>query len=852
MEELPQVDMQSDKLNSVIMEIFNGNAILFVGAGFSKGAVGFDDDIPTAERLAEIILKLMNRSTDSKNPKDLAHISDYFINSFCKQNESKLDEFIAMMKRTFKVTEPKKYHLDIVSVPWKFIYTTNYDDVIEQSGRAIKKMVEPLDLECEIPKYDNKTTYCLHINGRIENLKKDSLDNSFKLTHSSYLSSDGFGSQYPEWKSHFTNDLVYNSTVAIFIGYSLYDIEIEKILQQNSSIKDKVIFIQPQKSIEQENDIDDYKYKKYGHLFKIGVEEFVNKLMKYKNSLNEDTQHFISNNITCFKKYNLVFDKNTNINIDDRKIRNFFVRGALEDAILQKETISNINNSLYLVNRKSYIDEALKILENHNFLFVLGDMGNGKTVFLKQLATIIVQKGFKVYFLTNRRNISTYKKEIETISNNVTNTTYVFIDSYTNFSNLISDILPKQYKNIKYVLSSREREHHKYINNCSIINKIPELFIDKLDSSNIEQFCTIINNLAAWDLMGRGKQIQINRIHNRCKGEISNILIDIFESEQMSSRIKESFANFLQKPTIRKHLFVVCLLNVMNIPISIALIEYILDDYDLEIFRGDVFDYLVKIDILDEGNEIKPKSAVFCQFVLKHIFGADYVIKESLQLLKSLSNKRDSNILYGSDGYKVKTNLFKFNFIESILPEKGKREKLREYYENIKIDMPKMVDRSQYWLQYAMCFIAYDAIEDFKEAQRYLDAAYNVSSNKEDNRYVYKIDNQQARLYVKQSVKENDYKKAFDYFKKADTKLSRQKNDRYKFKVLRDYLNCIEQHREFFVKDESMAKEICSICNKHLKLINNDIDIDFDSYSRRGQAKSALEKIIHIFSGDSK
>lgn len=848
--ELLQVNMQSDKLNSVIREVFNGNAILFVGAGFSKGAVGFDDDIPTAERLAEIILKLMNRSsTDSKNPKDLAHISDYFINSFCKQNESKLDEFIAMMKRTFKVTEPKQYHLDIISAPWMFIYTTNYDDVIEYSGRVIKKMIEPLDLECEIPKYDNKTTYCLHINGRIENLKKDLLDNSFKLTHSSYLSSDLFGSQYAEWKSHFTNDLVYNSTVAIFIGYSLYDIEIEKILQQNSSIKDKVVFIQPQKDVEQENDIDDYKYERYGYLFKIGAEEFARRLMEYKNNLNEDAQQLISDSVTCFKKYDLVFDKNTNVKIDDGAIRDFFIKGVLCDKVLQKETILGMNHSLYLVNRKSYIDEALKILENHNFLFVLGDMGNGKTVFLKQLATIIVQKGFKVYFLTSMRNIVAYKKEIETISNNVTDTTYIFIDSYTNFSNLISDILPKQYKNIKYVLSSREREHHRYMNNCRNINKIPELFIDKLDSSNIEQFCTIINNLAAWDLMGRGKQIQINRIHNRCKGEISNILIDIFESEQMSSRIKELFVNFSQKSTIRKHLFVVCLLNVMNIPISIALIEYILDDYDLEIFRGDVFDYLVQIDILDDGNEIKSKSSVFCQFILKHIFEADYVIDESLQLLKSLNNKRDSNIQYG---YEVKTNLFKFNFIESILPEKGKREKLREYYENIKKDMPKMAERSQYWLQYAMCFIAYDATEDFNEAQHYLDAAYNISSNKENNRYIYKIDNQQARLYIKQSVKEDDYKKAFDYLERADIKLSKQKNDRYKFKVLRDYLNCIEQHKEFFIKDENITKKIRSICNKHLTLMSNDIDIDFDSYSRRGQAKSALEKIIHIFSGDSK
>ena len=69
---------QNEILSSIIRQIFRGNAILFVGAGFSKNAIGFNGEMPIVKELKEIILNLMGENEDGA---DLSSIADYFINN---------------------------------------------------------------------------------------------------------------------------------------------------------------------------------------------------------------------------------------------------------------------------------------------------------------------------------------------------------------------------------------------------------------------------------------------------------------------------------------------------------------------------------------------------------------------------------------------------------------------------------------------------------------------------------------------------------------------------------------------------------------------------------------------------
>lgn len=169
-------------IKEIIQTIYRGRAVLFVGAGFSRGAIGFNKELPVAEELTNMIYKLMGKPNDSQ--KNLSVVADYFLTEYCKHNPKALEDFIKLMKDTFTVTDVKDYHATLASLPWRRIYTTNYDDVIEEAAKKKKKRIEGKDLE-DLSRVQEEY-YCLHINGRVANLNQETLDKSFKLTSSSY------------------------------------------------------------------------------------------------------------------------------------------------------------------------------------------------------------------------------------------------------------------------------------------------------------------------------------------------------------------------------------------------------------------------------------------------------------------------------------------------------------------------------------------------------------------------------------------------------------------------------------------------------------------------------------------
>lgn len=67
--------MKHDNLDSIISKIFRGNAVLFVGAGFSKGAISFNGCMPVGDELKQKILSRMNKEGENV---DLKTAADFF------------------------------------------------------------------------------------------------------------------------------------------------------------------------------------------------------------------------------------------------------------------------------------------------------------------------------------------------------------------------------------------------------------------------------------------------------------------------------------------------------------------------------------------------------------------------------------------------------------------------------------------------------------------------------------------------------------------------------------------------------------------------------------------------------
>jgi hypothetical protein len=107
------------------------------------------------------------------------------------------------------------------------------------SYAANKRSIEPLTLSASPTSISPSKDYSLHINGYIEKTTESQLGDDFVLTNTAYLS-DRFNKS--RWSRLFREDIEAARAV-IFVGYSLYDIDIGRVLQATDEIKKKCCFV---------------------------------------------------------------------------------------------------------------------------------------------------------------------------------------------------------------------------------------------------------------------------------------------------------------------------------------------------------------------------------------------------------------------------------------------------------------------------------------------------------------------------------------------------------------------------------------------------------------------------------
>lgn len=123
------------KLKEAIEKILDGQAILFAGAGFSYGAKNIQGQVPSADELKKELL--LDMGMDKNSDHGLEVVANYY------KNKKGANELIDKLKEQYDILKVAEYHKKIMTLPWKRVYTTNYDQVIEMSsaecGTATRK-----------------------------------------------------------------------------------------------------------------------------------------------------------------------------------------------------------------------------------------------------------------------------------------------------------------------------------------------------------------------------------------------------------------------------------------------------------------------------------------------------------------------------------------------------------------------------------------------------------------------------------------------------------------------------------------------------------------------------------------
>lgn len=790
-----------DKLNDVLKRITRGNAMLFTGAGFSVGTKNKDgEEPPMAKALSQSIAQLGKFEATN-----LQFAADYYIENFDK------NQLIKLLKRKYSLVSVSDEHKVICSVKWRTIYTTNYDNSIELSANQVDKLSEKvtLDLDPKV-KYQKGKDICVHINGSIESLTAESLNTSFKLSDSSYISPDSF-TESP-WHYYFKHDLEHCSAI-VFIGYSMYDIEIKKILfARSEEFKEKTYFVTSNNLTLEEK----HNLSKFGTVFTIGLNGFAQRLSEaIKSNPQIDTELPIK----AFRKYE---SSGNDKPMRDQDIYNFLLYGNISDGYID-EAVSAPQQSPYLVIRKE-IEKAIELIDRKNNLIITGEFGNGKSIFIRELKSYLVIKGNDVFSLEDGEG--DYTGDINKFSRLDTEVILV-VDGYEKYFALIECFEKLNPNNVRLIVAARTQEHDRLRHKLSFSLKWSTIYVDNLIDTEIDKLIEIIDSLGIGEEMAgfsheRKKQI----IARDCEKKISLTLLKIFEAPQMRDRIADLVKPIFAVDGLKQTAFAICLLSFLGYtnPDN-ALVSDVSN-------RDDIYNTILDTDATRafrqffsrSGNRIDSISPIFSITLLRNHFEPDFVIRQLLKIAEKYGVYNNP----GNEQDAILHELFKFSNIDKILSDQGKKKNIKNYYESLKIRVSWLKKVPHYWLQYGMSHILF---KEYQIAETYLNTAYSYAEktiNYRGEPYdTSHIDNQYARIFLEKALLEPDAAISFNHFLKAHEKLLKTPSDQYRFRqVYNAYKNLFDQKYSSYSRGNgTVFEQACKRMQSDWEKANKNGDI---------------------------
>ncbi|EFF2244543.1 SIR2 family protein (plasmid) [Escherichia coli] len=749
--------------------ISTGKAIAFTGAGFSLGTKNvLGSTPPMAGELAKKLSLLCNL----EESEDLMFAADVALEY--ADNISVLD----LLKDNYTLTSVSECHEKICKLPWKKFFTTNYDNSIELACLNIGKRIESVDLSYKPTNFLKKNNVCLHINGKIEGAEPEDLTSKIKLSDSSYLSPDSFVNS--DWYYHFKKDLETASAI-VFMGYSMYDMDVKKFLFENPELQEKTYFVV--------RDGADFKeiftLRKYGHVLPIGVDRFSDLMKDVQKQSHEDGVIFTETLV----KYE-VFDTQTDFrDIDSERL---FLYGDYEIEKLH-DSIRRIETIPYFIKR-DIIPVCLNNIKNNNNIIITGDLGNGKSIVLEMLAYELTVNGFHTYILRN--NDGDYVSDLDQIIKHE-GTAVIIIDNCSNHPGLIKHIFEVKADNLIYVFADRNSNDIKFNISLDFI----EHNIDLLSSDEIASAVKIIDNLSTWQKFSALSTERKKRlVYEKYDAQLSLLLLGLINSPNIKTKIKQQTDLIYSNPDHKKSVFCICICEVANVEPTSSLVSEISGTnaiYHTSLRNSPPFNQIFKVN----GATIKSKSSILSLSLLNNTFSDIYVRDVLLEIVERTDSIKDQDI----EIKKIFKALLRFHIVERILPKN--QSALDRYYEQLKYRCTWLMDSPHYWVQYAMCRLSFS---DYNRAQNYLTNAYQKAETKKGSYHTDNIDTQQARLYLNQCLDHNNSSECYNLFNKAHALLVKLPNEGRKFRQVLLYKKVFDlKYQSFSKKNKTDFEQAC-------------------------------------------
>ena len=628
------------RLEESIMHAIDGNAVLFLGAGFNSGAINFNDErFPLGNELCQRIIEDGNIdvSEDSeKDKEDLQYISERYL-----ENNTKTD-LINFLKKQFTCKKLSDAQKIISSINWKRIYTTNYDDTIEYASKIGEVQRDSIDPKKNYADVLRKKGAIIHINGYIGNVTEDDLDDTFKLLDRSYQRRTIPDSDIALTLS---NDIK-NAQCFIFIGYSLdYDLELQQIFVEGGMTKNKFVFITYNASNRTK-----HKIEKFGTLADIGIDEFANRIKDGNGLYKPKIGDYRLKLLNEMKSE----DYMPSTSISDNSMTELFLKGNIK-----MENIFSAYSDKYTVKRTICEEIEKDILGKRQAIIIHSMMGNGKTVLLKQLAVDLCSKG-RVFFLDD---INSYIQDDLDYLSEQKGLKFIFVDNYTRII---------------------DSEYARVLSNCA-------------QSNEQNRMLELLDTYSLW-----GKKAALTRqekkkyISRKCHGEIKNIMLDLLNSQKAQKDIKELLEVLFNSQDVKEIILLSFICEIIDCNVTLDEIVLLLGK---QARTASILKNVQINEFLDfDNNRLKLKSSVVAEYILHNMDYNDDVelIVSKIILVLNAHNhiSRYEHMLRMIVSYSNLRMLFNRK-------EKSYSERITKIYEIAK-SLEYFKENPFFWLQYAI------------------------------------------------------------------------------------------------------------------------------------------------------
>jgi hypothetical protein len=713
------------ELETAIKHALDGNALLFLGSGFSAGATPVEgDDFLTGTQLAMRLSKDCELDPPSN---ELNFASQRYRKKFSDE------QLVELLRNLFTASSVTPEHIDITKVPWQSIYTTNYDDVLEKAFSQRKVRANPITCDQDSKEHTNKKNVVVHINGYIDSLTTGSINSSFKLTNTSYLTESFANSN---WALLFRRALQ-TCKACIFIGYSMYDLDIQRIIFSAEQSKGKTIFIEREgKTVAQ---IENSLQIDFGEVYPIGLRAFVEQIERErKGYIPKQTDD-------AFFEFDEIGAPHKIDEMRDDHLFDLMLRGEAKTSLIW-DRISGQATEPYFIVRKEHTDALSALERDADNVVVHSDMANGKTMLLMGIVQKLVLDGYRVFWLKD--DSLGIDGEIERICN-LDSRVAIVIENYNNRLDEVRIIQAKRRKRLKLLLSAKRTAHEIFEQDLGKILVAQQTVVFDLDRLGFAELSDVDTMLSTYKLWGDRdtwssykKQAYLT---NDCDSHFSSILLDIIKSPTVQAKYKALFDSFKEDGPIADVVVAASVLSILGFQRpSTSLISELLRSnylYSLEFTRHPITQSLLKLG----SGHIVARSSMLARYGLTTFMDARALVDRLISIAETAH-------AYGSDAlyFNIYKSLVTFSTLQRMLPEKGKRDALIRFYEALK-NLPAAQNHPHFWLQYAIARLASDRNDDLDKARLFLETAY-AHAKKRRNYHTRHMDNVKARYLIKHSI----------------------------------------------------------------------------------------------------